>query len=438
MLNISFADEINDNLNSSLSSICNQVSEFENAISNRYVSDESDNTNDLTVFFNYLLKQNQENPNALNSSQKEYIMENLNTLSGYLANYRSFRGRDINRAQDILLQNAFEAMDRITEVLLAVPDENVSNSRMILERKLNAVIFPIHGANIRRGPGTGYSVIAALPKGTEVVITGKSGNWYKIIFSGSRTGYVYSSLLKILDEVNEPSSMNSTGTITANSGANVRKGPGTNYSIIIALKKGTQVKVIGITGNWYQIQLSSGIKGYIYKTLVNVSGSSNNNNNSGNNSNNNTGSTEPSGSNALKITESALGAVGQSTYVYGYHVYTSLTHYGKLACTAVVSAILLHVNALDKMYYANRYLWPHLQYDLHWQKVNIGHYHFGDIVFWAYGGSSTIKHVGIVVSKDVYGKWWTVDNSSKYLKVMKRPIDGGYGRVVVKSFRIPE
>ena len=50
--------------------------------------------------------------------------------------------------------------------------------------------------NVRTGPGTSYSVVKSLSKGTTVTLLEKSGSWYKIK-AGSTTGWVAAEYLKI-------------------------------------------------------------------------------------------------------------------------------------------------------------------------------------------------------------------------------------------------
>lgn len=44
--------------------------------------------------------------------------------------------------------------------------------------------------NVRSGPGTSYGIIGSLPTGRTVLALSGDGNWYKILFNGTRTGYV--------------------------------------------------------------------------------------------------------------------------------------------------------------------------------------------------------------------------------------------------------
>lgn len=49
--------------------------------------------------------------------------------------------------------------------------------------------------NVRTGPGTGYTRIAALNRGEKVLVLSASGGWSRIIYHGTKTGYVSSAYL---------------------------------------------------------------------------------------------------------------------------------------------------------------------------------------------------------------------------------------------------
>ena len=50
--------------------------------------------------------------------------------------------------------------------------------------------------NVRKGAGTSYSRIDSLPNGKIVIELNRSGGWSRILFGGSKTGYVSSKYLK--------------------------------------------------------------------------------------------------------------------------------------------------------------------------------------------------------------------------------------------------
>lgn len=97
--------------------------------------------------------------------------------------------------------------------------------------------------NMRTGPGTGYAVITVIPKGSQVTVNGYSGDWAKVTYSG-KNGYAHSSYLK-----NESSTVRYT---TAN--LNLRTGPGTSYSIILTMPKGSKVYVLDTKYAWPKVR----------------------------------------------------------------------------------------------------------------------------------------------------------------------------------------
>lgn len=65
------------------------------------------------------------------------------------------------------------------------------------------------------------------------------------------------------------------GKVTANSGLNVRTGPGTNYGNVKAwplLGKGNLVDVCDTVGNWYYIRIAGKVYGYASKTYITKNG----------------------------------------------------------------------------------------------------------------------------------------------------------------------
>jgi len=52
------------------------------------------------------------------------------------------------------------------------------------------------------------------------------------------------------------------------SSVNIRSGPGTNYGIIISVKQGDRLPLLGESGNWFQVRLPDGREGWIFNKLV--------------------------------------------------------------------------------------------------------------------------------------------------------------------------
>lgn len=141
-----------------------------------------------------------------------------------------------------------------------------------------------NSVNVRSGAGTSNSIVGNISSPTAVTITGEakdgSGNvWYKITYSGG-SGYIRSDFVTLDGSSSNSSDTTYTekaGAVNAN-GVNVRKGAGTNNSVITALYTGASVTITGETkdssgATWYKIKYSGG-EGYIHASYVTVTNGS--------------------------------------------------------------------------------------------------------------------------------------------------------------------
>ncbi|MDU7904307.1 MAG: SH3 domain-containing protein [Peptostreptococcaceae bacterium] len=119
-----------------------------------------------------------------------------------------------------------------------------------------------NSVNFRQGPGTSYSVIKSLNKGTQVGLISESNGWAKISCNGT-VGYISSQYLGDINSGGgqEDNTVKENKQVTASS-VNVRQGPGTNYSVIRSLSRGTQVVVISESNGWAKINYN-GTVGYV-------------------------------------------------------------------------------------------------------------------------------------------------------------------------------
>ena len=109
--------------------------------------------------------------------------------------------------------------------------------------------------NVRSGPGTSYSKLGQLTKGQTVQKLGTSGSWTKISYNG-KTAYVSSQYLKAVSS-SSSGSATATAYVEATANVNVRSGPGTSYSKLGQLYKGTIVPKLGTSGSWTKIIYNS-------------------------------------------------------------------------------------------------------------------------------------------------------------------------------------
>lgn len=104
--------------------------------------------------------------------------------------------------------------------------------------------------NLRSGPGTSYSIISVMPKGSTVSVLSVSGSWAKVVYKGL-TGYAHTGYLAPV----------TTSTMYTTANLNMRTGPGTSYSVIRVIPKGAAVSVLSISGGWARVTYS-GSTGY--------------------------------------------------------------------------------------------------------------------------------------------------------------------------------
>ncbi len=152
------------------------------------------------------------------------------------------------------------------------------------------VTSPNHGyVNVHNGPGMGYANAYTVKYGVAVQVVAKvDDSWYKISRNGTE-GFILGKFLTSsrpadapdetaqADSSDESESVSSapatsypfTGTITCAAGekVNLRGGPGTGHAHRARLDPGTEVTVVGSSGDWYKVTIN-GTEGYIMKKFI--------------------------------------------------------------------------------------------------------------------------------------------------------------------------
>ena len=152
---------------------------------------------------------------------------------------------------------------------------------------------PEIGLNLRKGPGTSYSVIRTLSKGTAVTVHSSSNGWSKISVNGVE-GYVSTSFLSSTNPSTNSSTSNETTStptttmyVTPDAGLNLRKGAGTSYSVVKTLSKGTAVTVHSSSNGWSKVSVN-GVEGYVSTSYLSSTKPSNSGSSSNSSSNSST------------------------------------------------------------------------------------------------------------------------------------------------------
>ena len=108
------------------------------------------------------------------------------------------------------------------------------------------------GANVRSGPGTGYTALGDVSQGSSLEVTGQTSSWYQIRYNG-RTAYISKSLVT---DVYTPVYMTMTGTCYLRSEADY------GDNIIGEYYAGTTVEYLGDAGGWVHVRVD-GMDGYM-------------------------------------------------------------------------------------------------------------------------------------------------------------------------------
>ena len=119
--------------------------------------------------------------------------------------------------------------------------------------------------NLRKGPGTNYSVLFTIPKGSTVTVLDNSDDdWAKVKTSSGTQGYCSKEYLQISSSGGGSSTTTTTAKTTDY--VNLRKGPGTSYSVLFTIPKGSTVTVLDNSNkDWAKVKTSSGTQGYCSK-----------------------------------------------------------------------------------------------------------------------------------------------------------------------------
>ena len=115
--------------------------------------------------------------------------------------------------------------------------------------------------NVRSKASTGAAVVAGLGRGSYVILSEKSGSWWRVEYARGKFGYCHQDYIRVVDS--------RVATVQTQSGSlNVRSGAGTSYSKTGSLARGENVLVLSESGGWSRI-LYHGIKtGYVSSSYL--------------------------------------------------------------------------------------------------------------------------------------------------------------------------
>ena len=101
---------------------------------------------------------------------------------------------------------------------------------------------------LRQQPSTSSKILDVSPKNEVVVVIGKTGDWYHVIYNLTE-GYMHKNYVSVQTTQNAELGY---GKVNGTE-VNMRTGPGTNYSAVTQGNTGDKVYILGISGGWYKV-----------------------------------------------------------------------------------------------------------------------------------------------------------------------------------------
>jgi uncharacterized protein YraI len=126
--------------------------------------------------------------------------------------------------------------------------------------------------NLRSGPGTSFGVVTILPIAAIVTLTGETRNGYRSVTWGAYSGWVSSAYLDFgSTPAPEPEPIPDANASTTDA-LNLRTGPGTAYSVILVMPRGSRVVLTGQRTNGYRAVTYNGRSGWAAEAYIAVDG----------------------------------------------------------------------------------------------------------------------------------------------------------------------
>jgi cell wall-associated NlpC family hydrolase len=106
------------------------------------------------------------------------------------------------------------------------------------------------GSNLRlrESASTSSANLAYAPDGEVVIVEGKVGDWYKVIYN-LKEGYMHSDYL----DVTKVENVELGYGVVNDTRVNIRSGPGTKYASLGKFTPGDKAYIIGINNQWYKV-----------------------------------------------------------------------------------------------------------------------------------------------------------------------------------------
>ena len=128
--------------------------------------------------------------------------------------------------------------------------------------------------NLRAGPSTGDAVLAVMPAGAGVTLTGQSANGFLSVSYQGRAGWASADYLTTggSSPAPTPAPGGSTGTATTTSVLNLRSGPSTGDAVLAVMPAGASVSLTGQRSNGFSSVTYQGRAGWAATQYLSTGG----------------------------------------------------------------------------------------------------------------------------------------------------------------------
>jgi uncharacterized protein YgiM (DUF1202 family) len=139
--------------------------------------------------------------------------------------------------------------------------------RNVAARSTDTRIVNTEGARLRSGPGTGYTILASLAKGTEVQYLAHGGSangyeWHKVkVIATGKDGFIAASLLSMPGSTGSDPVMIGTAKTLAN--VNLRSGPSTGHQVLRVVPSGASIQVSSTVQGGFRYVIHNGLAGWM-------------------------------------------------------------------------------------------------------------------------------------------------------------------------------
>lgn len=114
--------------------------------------------------------------------------------------------------------------------------------------KTGVAFITADSLRLRSSPSTQSQTLAYGGRNEVVVVTGKQGDWYQVLYN-LQPGYMHGRYLRFMQTENVELGYGRVNYASVN----MRTGPGTSYTAIAQSKQGQNAYIIGINQGWYKV-----------------------------------------------------------------------------------------------------------------------------------------------------------------------------------------